>query len=243
MEHLPNLVTHQRLDYKAKCVGAKWVAMTKNCEWAIRNGGGLVTEQLRLSVMRQVDTLSQLSHCAACSNNQHYLKLQTYFCTSVNTILIEMPDHKVIIIAVTDGYTSFLSVPVWISLTYPFVVRSGWRGLSEDRGIWSSFSTVPDLNNLLVRTDRRLLAVIVGCRQVWIMWQRLINISAFTYIHGGTRWCIRTRICAAGSILDGVIWFFIAIILLVALWPWGRLRLWQKSVPGVFPGCKCGRSV
>jgi hypothetical protein len=32
-------------------------------------------------------------------------------------------------------------------------------------------------------------------------------------------------------------------ILLIALWPWRRLSLWQKWVPGAFPGCKGGRCV
>ena len=32
--------------------------------------------------------------------------------------------------------------------------------------------------------------------------------------------------------------FFIDIILLVALWPWGLLSLWQKWVQGIFPGLK-----
>jgi hypothetical protein len=36
---------------------------------------------------------------------------------------IDIPAHQVTIIAVTDGYTSFLSVPGSISLPYPFVVR------------------------------------------------------------------------------------------------------------------------
>ena len=139
MEHLPNLVTHQQLYYKAKC----WALSELRWPWTVSGQyemvGRLVTEQLRLSVMRQVVTLLQLSYCAACSNNQHCLTLQTYFCTSVNTILLKC---LTTIIAVTDGYTCFLSEPVWMSLQYPFVVRWGWRGLREDRGICSSVSTV-----------------------------------------------------------------------------------------------------
>ena len=81
----------------------------------------------------------------------------------VNTkfkMLPDTPDHQVIIIVVTDGYTSFLYVAVRISLPYPFVVRSGRRGVRKYREIWNSFTTVPNLTNLIVRTIRHLLAVI-----------------------------------------------------------------------------------
>ena len=37
--------------------------------------------------------------------------------------------------------------------------------------------------------------------------------------------------------------FFSDIILLVVLWPWGQLSLWQKWVPGVFSGGKGGQCI
>ena len=106
MEHLQNVVTHQLLYYKAKWWALSELRWPRTVSGQYEMRGGLVTEQLRLSVMRQVVTLLQLSHCTSCSNNQHCLTLQTYFCTSVNTILLKC---LTIIIAVTDGYTCFLS--------------------------------------------------------------------------------------------------------------------------------------
>ena len=92
-------------------MGAKWVVMTMDCVWAI--GEGLFgIKQLYYSVTRLAVTLFQLSHRAACSNNQHCLYLPTFYCTSVSTMSLDTPAHQVIIIAVTDGYTGFLSVPL-----------------------------------------------------------------------------------------------------------------------------------
>jgi hypothetical protein len=75
----------------------------------------------------------------------------------------------------------------------------------DDRGVCNSFTAVPYLTNLIVRTDRRLLSAIVGGQTVWIKCRKSFNISAWTYIDVGTGWSSRTRNCAEGSIPDGVI--------------------------------------
>ena len=65
--------THYRQYYRAKCVGANWVAITVDCEWAIRGGSLLGAEQRPICLMRLAVAQLQLSHCAACSNIQHDL--------------------------------------------------------------------------------------------------------------------------------------------------------------------------
>jgi hypothetical protein len=97
MQRLAKLETHQRLYYIAKCVGVI----------GLRSGGVVRCRTTALPVVKLTVTLLLLSYREACSNTQHCSKLQTYCCTSVSTKLIEIPAHQVIIIAVTDGYTSF----------------------------------------------------------------------------------------------------------------------------------------
>ena len=56
--------------------------------------------------------------------------------------------------------------------------------------------------------------------------------------------CCATNLKVAGSIPAGVIGIFHwHKIPPIALWPWGRLSLKQKWVPGAFPGGKGGRCV
>jgi hypothetical protein len=119
----------------------------------------LVERQLHCSLVKPVVTPLHLSKRAACSNNQQCLKLTKCYCISVSTMLTDMPDHQVTIIAVTNGYTCFLSLPVSISLTYPSVVRCGLREVREERGVWNSLTTFRDVTNQRARTDRRLQEV------------------------------------------------------------------------------------
>jgi len=52
---------------------------------------------------------------------------------------------------------------------------------------------------------------------------------------------IRLMICSLNLSDLILIWPFT--FLLIALWLWGQLSLWEKWVPGEFPGGKCGRCV
>jgi len=72
------------------------------------------------------------------------------------------------------------------------------------------------------------------------------HFTLFTVGTAVAQWlrCCATNRNVAGSNPAGVIGIFHwHKILLIALWPWGRLSLYQKWVPGVFPGGKGGRCV
>jgi hypothetical protein len=60
---------------------------------------------------------------------------------------------------------------------------------------------------------------------------------------GATQWCSWLRHCAKAERTRvwfpiGSIGFFTVLIFPAALWPRGRLSLWQKWIPSIFPG-KC----
>jgi hypothetical protein len=90
--------------------------------------------------------------------------------------------------------------------------------------------------------------ILAGNRVAYSMWQKCcILLSALVYI-GGTWWrrgwgtALQT-----GRLRDRFplvsLEFFIDIIFLAALWPWGRLSLQLKWVRGIFPGGKFSRCV
>jgi hypothetical protein len=72
--------------------------------WTGTGGGGVFRcRTIALLVVKLVVIPLQLSYRAACNNTQHCLKLPTYYCTSVTTMLIDISAHQVNIFAVTDG--------------------------------------------------------------------------------------------------------------------------------------------
>jgi hypothetical protein len=79
-------------------------------------------------------------------------------------------------------------------------VHSEWPGVKEGRWLRNSFTTLPNLTNLIVRTHKRLLAVTVGRRP-----SGLSDEDYLTYIDVGMQWCSWVRNCAACSIPVGVI--------------------------------------
>jgi hypothetical protein len=124
--HSWNAKPHQRHYYKVKCLGAKCLAMTLDYQWQYAFHGG--------ARYRKIELLSDEASCYTvvvfipCSLqwHSHCLKLQTYYCKSVDKILLDMPDREVNIIVTTDGYSTFLSVPVWIPVACRFFFCVLW---------------------------------------------------------------------------------------------------------------------
>jgi hypothetical protein len=56
----------------------------------------------------------------------------------------------------------------------------------EDRGVFNSFTTVRNLTNLIVGTDRRLLAVIVGSRVSGLSDKDYLNLVHVHIVMGQT---------------------------------------------------------
>ena len=72
--------------------------------------------------------------------------------------------------------------------------------MREDPGVWNSFTTVRNLTNLIVGTDRRLLSVIVRFRS-----SGLGDNIYLTLVRVNILLVAPVARCAACSILDGVI--------------------------------------
>ena len=91
--------------------------------------------------------------------------------------------------------------------------------MREGRGVWNPFTAVPNLSNLIVRTDRRLLAVILRCRASGLsdeVFLTLVRVHILMGARGGAVGCgtvLRVRFPMAS------LKFYMNLILQAPLWP------------------------
>ena len=114
---------------------------------------------------------------------------------------------------------------------------------TEKKYTWQRHKLIQNALNILLRYSQNNFKILqVSC-------SFKLNFSSSYISDLGTavaQWlmCCATNRKVTGSITVGVIGIFRwHKILPIALWPWGRLSLWQKWVPGAFPGGKGGRCV
>ena len=51
--------------------------------------------------------------------------------------------------------------------------------MRDDPGVWNSITSVPNLTNLIVRTDTRLPTVIIGCRASGLSDKEYLTLERF----------------------------------------------------------------
>ena len=91
--------------------------------------------------------------------------------------------------------------------------------MREDRAVCNSFTAVPNLTDLIARTDRRLQDVTVGCRASGLSdedYLTLMPVHILMWARGGAGgWVTGLRVLFLMASLK----FYITSILPAALWP------------------------